>query len=436
MRIHIRLLFIFVFYSFTLISCQKIDIPNILRKLSIEHIDTKIENVPGSCNSVMISVMSHANNKERFIFLRKEILQNTVNICKENTKIFEEKLALPARRGLPNLTQKISEHTNKQIEDIIDYMSNTQYPELCLLRECWCIKRYNDFDESRFIENDRGNFERMLANRYLQYQYSNPYITYTSFASGGLFADLRILTLLLAQKKDLENHISFTQDIFEMKQAVAMGAHCEKLLAQKLIQHKKSKNNHNIITEATIESIHFIDPDHQGTIRILQKNVNNSLKNIQLCQNETLGDVLRIVQIIQLAAFLSAISGKKIAVCLHDYAIAYAKSCIKNNTFRPTVITSVDHNADNTIHYCGCEISYTHVEFMLLLMQIATDMTWLGDLNWKNMAKVQPLFNVEILVKNPLETKEYIAEHKPCIQFQKRMIQKYQTIHGGNYLTM
>jgi len=435
MRTTFRLLFIFGFCSFASLNGQQIQITDILQKLSIKNITATIQEVPGSSGSIMLTVKSQGNDT-RFNFLRQEVLENAANIFGDNTKIFEEKLALPERRGLPNVTKKISEYQDEEIENIIDYMAKRQYPEICLLRECWCIKRYNDFDESKFIQNDRGNFERMLACRYLQHKNSSPNIVYTGFASGGLFTDLRILTLLLSSKKDLENHILFTQNIFEIKKSIAMGANCKTLVDKKLRLHEKSKSQRDLIQNVTIDGIHLIDPDYQGTINILQKNIGHDIKNIQIDKNETLGDALRIVQVIQLANFISSISGNAITIYLHDYAKAYVDSCSQNHDLKPTIVTSIDHEADNLLYFYGFKVSYTYVECMLMLRKVLTNNTWFGDLNWKTPAKIKPLLNVQILVKNPGETRQYLEEKNQAIHLQEMHIKEYEANHGARYLSL
>jgi len=435
MRTMIKLLFICISHTVILLNGHKVQINNILKKLSIEHATANIQEIPGSSHSVMLTVFSQ-NHNTRVEFLRTALLNHAANIFENNRKLFEEKLSLPVRRGLPNLIKKIDEYTDKEIQDIIDYMATQTYPEISLLRECWCIKRYNDFDDNNFIKNDRGNFERMLVSKYLQDPQSKSNIVYTSFASGGMFTDLRILTLLLAPKKDLENHILFTQDIAEIKKSVAIGTDYETLITKKWKYHEKTKTEYELIKNVTIDSIHFIDPDYRETINILQENIGQDIKNIHISKDESLGSALRIVQLIQLANVISTITGKPITICLYDYAKSYVDSCTHNKNFKPTIVTSIDHNADNMLYFYGFKISYTYVECMLMLRKVITDNTWLGDLNWKTPAKIKPLLNVHILVKNPRETKNYLKEKKQAIDLQKTFIKEYEATHNQRYLSL
>lgn len=427
------------FYSNLLSSISNnqkyIHIAGILQKLSINTTAT-IQKIPGSTESIAITVNAQQSDKNRIDHIKKDILEHAIDIFQDNRRVYREKLALPNRRGLKIVTEKINTYTDEQIESLIDYMAARTHPEICLLRECNCITRYNDFDTDHFIENDKGNFERMLASKYLLNPDANQNITYTGFASGGMFTDLRILTLLLAHQKELEDHILFTQDISEIKHSIAQGANRKQIICKKWKSHQKIKSQKNILKNISIASIHLIDPDYEITINTLGEYIGKDLANIQINKNKTLGDLLRIIQVTQLAHFISSISKQKITVCLHNYAKAYVDTCRYNNKMKPTIVTSTDHNVDNLLRFSELVIPFTHVEFMLMLNNVTTKQTWLGDLNWSIPEKIKPLLNINILVKNPQETQQYLDENQALIQEQKILINEYEKENNETYLSL
>ena len=250
----------------------------------------ELEQVKESEHSICITTNGFKIDKKRLEKLQDIILNDPKNIIKENAHSLC--------------------HWNK-IKETFETIKKSTYPEVCLLSECNCSEQMN-----RLASNTRTEFENKFAEK-VKFMDSNYNIRYLGFGSGDLFADFRILVLLILKNKGTINTVHLVDNSYS-----------------KVIETLKKISKEKKAYSYSIEDIQLY----------LQSN------KTQMTSDQEYNSILvKIIRFIQFVSFLRSTNNFHIDLYLHKTASDYlnfVKEDISDdyNSKKANLLTLIDPN--------------------------------------------------------------------------------------------